>query len=49
MVGPSAPASAVWLNTTSRITSSPAACSESTMALNSSTWPPGFPARTAAE
>ncbi len=27
----------------------PAACRASTMALNSATWPPGRPARTAAE
>ena len=38
--GPSGPASAVWLNTTSRITSRPARCSASTIALNSATWPP---------
>ena len=40
--GPSGPASAVWLNTTSRITSRPARCSASTIALNSATWPPGL-------
>ncbi len=47
--GPSGPASAVWLNTTSSITSRPARCSASTIDLNSATWPPGWPARTAAE
>ena len=39
-VGPRWSDSAVWLYTTSRITSIPAACSALTIALNSPTWPP---------
>ena len=40
-VGPSWLPSAVWLNTTSRITSMPARCRALTMSRNSSTGPSG--------